>query len=417
VTANLGVRADLVRRFDDIYKVERMKSTNVGTRFGLAYLVTPDGRNVVRAFYGRLIEQVNGRDPITTYSPFNQPSQRERRELYDADGDGVFELSNVTPAGNPQISALAFDRNVHQPFVDEIMLGYARQFKGQVSVDLSATRRAFRDGYGEIDINGIYPSGPNQPFGGFGRVDPNRGLVMQQTNASWTDVIVTDFEAVVAKNMSHNVQAILTATRQFQHLNGTWNPTDPARFIQPDAFPNDRDLSRHLFGNNDDQSLDGLGRESGVAYRPYSVRVAGQYLAPIGLRIAGSYVIQAGGYVGPVLITAAADPVFGPGQIRLANGTTQPNPLATPWRFAYPTRSDGQVLNEPTRYLQLNVGRDFPLGGARRIEANLGIFNLFNTGAYTQWNDGANILDGPLYLSRFNRHPPRAFQVSFRYKF
>jgi hypothetical protein len=417
VTANLGVRADLVRRFDDIYKVERMKSTNVGTRFGLAYLVTPDGRNVVRAFYGRLIEQVNGRDPITTYSPFSQPSQRERRELYDADGDGVFELSNVTPAGNPQISALAFDPNVHQPFVDEIMLGYARQFKGQVSVDLSATRRAFRDGYGEIDINGIYPSGPNQPFGGFGRVDPNRGLVMQQTNASWTDVIVTDFEAVVAKNMSHNVQAILTATRQFQHLNGTWNPTDPARFIQPDAFPNDRDLSRHLFGNNDDQSLDGLGRESGVAYRPYSVRVAGQYLAPMGLRIAGSYVIQAGGYLGPVLITAAADPVFGPGQIRLANGTTQPNPLATPWRFAYPTRSDGQVLNEPTRYLQLNVGRDFPLGGGRRIEASLGIFNVFNTGAYTQWNDGANILDGPLYLSRFNRHPPRAFQMSLRYRF
>ena len=92
----------------------------------------------------------------------------------------------------------------------------------------------------------------------------------------------------------------------------------------------------------------------------------------------------------------------------------------------YPTRSEGQVLNEPTRYLQMNVGREFPLGGARRFEANLGIFNVFNTGAHTQWNDGANIfvvnaagqtVPGPLYLSRFNRHPPRAFQVSFRYKF
>ena len=145
--------------------------------------------------------------------------------------------------------------------------------------------------------------------------------------------------------------------------------------------------------------------------------MAGQYLAPMGLKIAGSYVIQAGGYLGPVLVSAAADPIFGPGQVRLANGTTQANPLATAYRFAYATRSEGQVLNEATRYLQLNVGREFGVGGARRIEANLGIFNVFNTGAHTQWNDGANVLNGPLYLSRFNRHPPRAFQVSLRYKF
>jgi hypothetical protein len=217
--------------------------------------------------------------------------------------------------------------------------------------------------------------------------------------------------------LSRNFQLILTGTRQFQHLTGTWNPTDPARFIQPDAFPNDRDLSRHLFGNGDNNSLDGAGRESGVAYRPYSVRMAGQYFAPFGIKIAGSYVIQAGGYLGPVAIQAAADPVFGPGQVRLANGTTQPNPLATAWRFAYATRSDGQVLNEAARYLQLNLGREFNLGGARRFEASLGIFNVFNTGAYTQWNDGANQLNSANYLSRFNRHPPRAFQMSFRYKF
>jgi hypothetical protein len=417
MTANAGIRVDFVRRFDDIYQVERMNSTNVGPRLGLAYLLTKDARNVVRVFYGRLIEQVNGRDPITTYSPFAQPSQRQRVEQFDANGDGIFELTNTTPAGTPLLSALAFDPNVHQPFVDELMLGFAKQFKGQISVDLSATRRAFKDGYGEVDINGFYPSGPNQPFGGFGKVDPNRGLVMQQTNATWTDVVVTDFEAVLAKNMSRNVQAIVTATRQFQHVTGTWNPTDAARFIQPDAFPNDRDLSRHLFGNGDDTSLDGGGRESGVAYRPYSVRMAGQYLAPLGLRIAGSYVIQSGGYLGPVLISAAADPVFGPGQIRLANGTTQPNPLATAYRFAYATRSEGQVLNEATRYLQMNIGRDFSLGAQRKIEAQLGLFNVFNTGAHTQWNDGANILNGSLYLSRFNRHPPRAFQMSFRYKF
>lgn len=418
LTLNVGVRADFVRRFDDIYDVERMNSINVGPRLGVSYLVTSDARNVVRAFYGRLVEQVNGRDPITTYSPFvgNQPSQRERRELFDADGDGNFEIVNVTPAANAQIGALAFDPDIRQPFVDEFVLGYAKQFKGQISVDVSATRRAFKDNYGEIDINGIYPSGPNQPFGGFGRVDPNRGLFNQQTNASWTDVVVTDLEAVIAKNLSHNFQVVASLTRQWQHLDGTWNPTDPAGFIQPNAFPNNRDLSVHLFGNGDDNTLDGGGRESGVAYRPYSVRIAGQYFAPLGFKIAGTYVIQSGGYLGPVVIQSAADPVFGPGQVRLANGTTQPNPLATSWRYAFATRSEGQVINEVARYLQLNIGRDFGIG-THRFEPNVGIFNVFNTGAHTQWNTAANVLNSTNYLARFNRHPPRAFQVTLRYRF
>jgi hypothetical protein len=296
------------------------------------------------------------------------------------------------------------------------VVGFARQFPGQISLDLSATHRAFKDGYAEIDINGFYPSGPNQPFGGFGKVDPNQGSIMQQTNATWTDVVVTDFEAVLAKNLSNNFQLILTGTRQYQHLTGTWNPTDPARFIQPDAFPNNRDLSRHLFGNGDDNSLDGGGAESGVAYRPYSVRMAGQYHAPLGIKLAGSYVIQSGGYLGPVQAQQAADPVFGPGQVRLANGTTQPNPLATAWRFAYGTRSDGQIRNETTRYLQVNVGREVGIG-KHRVEGNLGIFNVFNTGAMTQWISGANQITSPNYLARFNRHPPRAFQLTVRYKF
>jgi len=414
LTVNAGVRADFVRRYDQIFEIERMKSTNIGPRFGIAYLVTSDARNVLRAFAGRIHEQVNGRDPITTFGP---TSRREVREMYDADGDGVFETTVLTPAATARINALAFDPDLHQPFVDEFVLGFARQFAGQISLDVSATRRYFKDGYGEVDINGIYPEGPFQPFRGFGLVDPNQGAIMQQTNATWTDVVVTNIEAVLAKNLSHNFQVMMSATRQWQHLEGTWNPTDPARFIQPDAFPNNRDLSRHLFGNGDDNSLDGGGRESGVAYRPFSVRAAGQYFAPWSIKLAGSYVIQSGGYLGPLQVQATADPRFGPARVTLANGTTQPNPLATAWRFPYATRSEGQVRNETTRYLQLNIGREFNVGRGQRVETTLGIFNVFNTGAHTQWNDGANQLNSPNYLSRFNRHPPRAFQINIRYRF
>ena len=135
------------------------------------------------------------------------------------------------------------------------------------------------------------------------------------------------------------------------------------------------------------------------------------------MKVAASYVIQAGGYLGPVVIqNATGDPIFGPGRVTLANGTTQPNPLATSWRFAYGTRSEGQLANETTRYLQLNAGRAFKFG-RQSLDANLGMFNVFNTGAHTQWNTGANRLNNSLYLTRFNRHPPRAFQLTLSYKF
>ncbi len=415
LTINAGVRADFVRRFDDNFGVERMNSTNIGPRFGFAYQVTSDARNVLRGSAGRIHEQVNGRDPITTFSPNANANNRSRRDIFDGNGDGIFEQEIFTPA----ITGLdyAFDPDLHQPYLDEFVLGFAKQFPGQISMDVSASRRYFKDGYAEVDINGIYPDGPNQPFGGFGRVDPNRGLIMQQTNATWSKIAVTNIEAIFAKNLSNNFQVMTSLTRQWQEIDGTWNPTDPARFIQPDAFPNNRDLSRHLFGNGDDNSLDGGGNESGVAYRPYSVRMAGQYFAPWSVRIAASYVIQAGGYLGPVIQQlASGDPIFGPSQVTLANGTRQSNPLATSWRFANATRSDGQIRNETTRYLQLNLGRTFKFGRSS-VETGLGIFNVFNTGAHTQWNTGAQRINTPLYLGRFNRHPPRAFQLNFAYKF
>lgn len=413
LTINGGVRVDFVRRFDEVFQVERMNSTNVGPRLGMSLMVTADARNVFRAYGGRVHEQVNGRDPITTFGP---SSRKHTREIYDANGDGVFETEIITPATTAEINALAFDPDLHQPFVDEFAMGFAKQFPGQMSLDLSFNHRQFKDGYAEIDINGIYPSAPNQPFGGFGLVDPNQGRIMQQTNATWSRIVINSVELIFAKNLSHNFQVMASGTRQWQRIDGTWNPTDPARFIQPDAFPNNGDLSRHLFGNGDDNSLDGGGAESGVAYRPFSVRIAGQYFAPWAVRVSASYVIQAGGYLGPVVEQRGADPIFGSGTVLLANGTRQPNPLATSWRFAYATRSDGQVRNETARYLQLNLNRSFQFG-AHEAQIGLGIFNVFNTGAHTQWLSGANRLNTANYLARFNRHPPRAFQLTMRYKF
>jgi hypothetical protein len=190
------------------------------------------------------------------------------------------------------------------------------------------------------------------------------------------------------------------------------------------------DLSQYLFGNGDTTTLGTGGRESGVAYRPYSVRMAGQYLAPHGFRVGLSYVIQAGGWVGPVVNQLASnDPAIRglrPGAGEARQRTTQSNPLAITYRFcgaatlpcaANPTRSDGQTRNEDEKYLQLHITREFRLGASRRAEAGLNIFNITNNGAMTQWNTGANQIYSPNYLARFNRTSSRQFQLSFKYRF
>ena len=415
LTANVGLRVDFIKRHDKILGIDRQKSTAVQPRVGLSYLITEDARNVIRASYGRLYEQVNGRDYIVTFGSLGAV---DTTDVYiDKTGN---RTSVFTPATRSVDPNLLFDKDLHQPYLDEFSVGYNRQFPGQISVGVAATQRRYKDNFAEVDINGIYPSGPGQPFGGFGLVDPNRGIVTQQTNNTWTGVVVNAVEMTFAKNMSHGFQVIASATRQWQYLTGTWNPTDPARFVQPNAFANNRDLSQQLFGNGDDDTLNGGGRESGAAYRPFSVRIGGQWLAPWGISVGGSYVIQAGGFVGPLLVRLNAnDPQvtqFGPATVRLANGLTQPNPLATRLRFQGATRSDGQIRNDDAKYLQLKIGRVFKFG-TQSFEPALNIFNAFNTPANTQWGVGANQTYSPNYLNRFNRHPPRALQLSMAYKF
>src|SRR5467141_51675 len=56
------------------------------------------------------------------------------------------------------------------------------------------------------------------------------------------------------KNLSRGFQFMAGINRQWQHMSGDWNPTDPARFIQPGAFANDKLLYMPR-GNNEENSL------------------------------------------------------------------------------------------------------------------------------------------------------------------
>lgn len=412
LTTMVGVRVDVIRRKDALYDVTTMKSTQAGPRVGASYLLTSDARNILRASYSRVTEIVNGRDSL---SGIVTAPGVEIRDLYDANSDGIFELVNITLPVTRQLAELEFSKNLHQPFIDEFVFGYRRQFPGQIAVDVSGVRRYIKDTPALLEINGFWPDGPGQPFGGFGRVDPNRGTFYQQVNNTWSKYVVTSMDVVVAKNLSRGFQLMSTFSRQWQRLEGTWNPYDPARFIQPDAFANNREIPRTA-GNNEQNTLDGGGSPATASWRPYTLRIAGQYLAPWKLSLAGSFLLSAGDYSGPIINRlSASDPnvtMFGPAQIRLADGRTAPNPLATTIRFANATRGDGQIRNDIVKTLQAKVGRRFKLG-RQEIEAALNVFNIMNAGSFQQYAGGANRLYAPAdYLRKFNRQAPRGFQFT-----
>jgi hypothetical protein len=426
LVVNAGVRFDWVQRNDNLFDIERENAWQVGPRIGFSYMLTQDAKNILRGSYVRVHEQMMGRDAITL---FGAGSAATEINDYDLNLDGRVdpgEGRQIQVGRTASIAPFEIDPNLHQPFVDEFIVGFRKQFAGQWSADVSWMKRSYQDMYALVDINGIYPTGPNQPFRGFGLVDPNRGVVNQQTNNSWSTLEWQALELTVAKNLSNNFQLLVGINRQWQEFGGTWNPTDPARFIQPDTFPSDKLLYMPR-GNNEENSLPILTGTTVHTYGPtwqkYSLRFGGTYQAPFGIVAAASYTILAGPWSGPIVNQLpVGDPqlaIYGPGTFPLANGTTASNPLSTRMRFVFPTRGEGQVQAPAIKTLGLKIGKSIKLGGGTEIELGGNLFNLLNDGNYTQYNySGANEqFNTANYLALRNQQAARAFQATVVFRF
>ncbi len=420
LTANVGIRADYVKRVDKIFNVTREDAWTIQPRLGFTYMLTGDGRNILRGSYVRVGEQVMGRDAITS---FGASSKVSFRDVYDNNLDGIFETVVLSPAVTAALAKHEMDPRNHQPYLDEVIVGYRRQFPWQVAVDGAFISRSYKHMWATLEVNGYWPSGPNQPFGGFGKIDPNRGELEQQTNNRWSTLEYRAIEVTVTKNMTHGVQFMAGINRQWHHMGGTWNPTDRAKYLAPEAFANDKNLYMPR-GNNDRNSLPDTGNalSYGPTWMKYRMNFGGTWLAPLGVVVAGSYTIQAGPWSGAILYRLpATDPqiaVFGPARFTLPNGTTATNPLSTRNRYVYRTRGEGQFQAPAIHTVGLKLGKRVSLGGTREVEVAGNIFNLLNAGDYTQFTySSAYQTWSPNFLQMRNRQPARAFQVTTVFRF
>jgi hypothetical protein len=407
LTVNAGIRIDVIGRKDAAFNVETQKNTEIGPRFGVNYLLTGDGRRALRASWTCVADVL----AQTTQSAGTNASGF--RDLYDTDLDGTFETVFVTPGVSARSTDRVLDDARHQPHTDEWIAGYRQQFRGQVTIDASLVRRAFRDRTALVEINGIYEG---SVFKGYTNEAFND--IYKITNNVWNWPVYTFFELQATKQTAR-FQAIASYTHQWRHVAGTWQPNDPASFIQPDAFPNSRGIGSTTSTFESQNSLSGSASTGALQVQAVDdvVRLGAIYRAPRAIVLAANYTYQSGVWSGPIVTRLfAPDPRFGPATVTLSNGRVVSNPLATTIRFANATRDDGQFALPGMHILNLRIGKDVRLAG-RRLETAVDLFNLTNHDAFSVLEVGANQTFSPLYGQGRLRQAPRAAQLSVRFVF
>lgn len=411
LTLNAGVRVDHIVMEDTVFDVTSQRSLEIGPRLGANYALTGDSRNVARGYWVRVHDQPG----LVTTAGNPKIGQRD---VYDLNLDGTFETVFATPAATGGIANRNVDPDLHQPWVQEWGAGFSRQVAGGVAANVDFVRRRFVHRPTLVETNGRYEG---RVFTGY--KDEAFNEIFTATNNRWNTPVYSSVELSVTKRTAR-VQALASYVRQWRHIDGTWQPNDPASFIQPDAFANNTGIGSSTgtaSAASDANSLSGSHMTQTVTasaqWQDHVARLAVSYAGPWALLLSTNYTFQSGTWSGPIVTDISSpDPAFGPTTVRLSNGRLVSNPLATTIRFAYPTRGEGQLRTPNMHAWNLRVGRRFEIGRVH-LDADVDIFNVTNNGADLGFEFEANQTFNPLFGTTIDRQLPRSAQIVLRASF
>jgi hypothetical protein len=413
LTLNLGLRLDQITATDRLFDVGLMDAWHLGPRFGVTYALTEDRKNILRGTWGRVHDI-----PNSTYFGSAGSATAGYIDYFDNDLNGSFETVLPQPAASRVSSDRQIDPDRHQAYINEWLVGYQKQLPGQMAVDVSWVNRGYMDRPANVEVNGIYDGGV---FSGVRDISQN--LVQLVTNNEWNWFVYNGFELTVSKR-TKSLSLLGSYGRNFQHIAGDWQPNDPASFIQPTFFDNDRGLGTIRGDTAGQNSLSGTDGTRSPSWQKHVLRIGGSYIGPWQVTLGASYSLQSGPYTGPVVTRiAAADPAFGPATIVLSNGRSVSNPLATNIRFAGTNRGDAQIEADAFQVLNLSFGKDLSFG-KRKLSLMYQVFNAMNGDTYQQFKSGGNQLYSPNYgvaadgsMQGQSRQFARSGQLSVRFAF
>jgi hypothetical protein len=411
ITVSAGVRLDQIVTRDLVFGIRAQKSLEVGPRTGVNYSVTADGRNLARGHWAR-VHDVPGLVTTTGTPSVGQ------RDLYDVDLDGTFETVFVTPASSGTIVNRSIAPDLHQPFVQEWGAGYSRQLPRGLTGHVDFAHRRFIDRPTLVEVNGKYDG---KVFTGYSNESLNE--IYRATNNRWNTPVYSSLELSVTQRTSR-VQLLGSYVRQWRHIDGTWQPNDPASFIQPDAFANHTGIGSTTgtaSAPSDASSLSGTHMtqivNASAQWQDHVARASASIDGPWRLVLAANYTFQSGTWSGPIVsLLPAADPAFGPATVTLSNGRVVSNPLATRVRFAFATRGDGQLRTPHLHALNVRAGRRVDLRRVK-VDLSLDVFNVTNHGADLGFESNANQTYSPTYGVTGDRQRPRSAQIVLRASF
>jgi hypothetical protein len=399
-----GLRPDWISGQDLLYHVSTMHAWNYAPRVGGAYMLTKNQKNVVRANWSRVTDI-----PNSSYLGTAGSNVAGLKDVYDLNLNGSWGATFTTPASTALSQNKTIDPSRHQGYVEEWLVGYRTQLPGAVVVDVSYINRAYKDRPAQVDTNQIYNGNVWA-----GLVDPMQNSIYLITNNKWNWFVYRGVDFTVTKQTS-TVQLIGTYTYSSDHIAGTWQPNDPAAFIQPGAFANDAGLG--TVRGNTTNSLTGSADTRDRMWQHHQARTGVTWSAPWRLRVSSSLTAQSGTPTGPMTTNIAApDPQYGPTTLAIG-GRTVSNPLATTYRFAYANRGEGQLWCPWLTAWNARLGRSFALREGSSIEVAFDAFNITNRGAAQQFLNGANQVNGKNYGGLQNIQLPRSGQASIRWKF
>jgi hypothetical protein len=341
-----------------------------------------------------------------------------QQDLYDLDVNGTFETVFVTPPTLTITANRIIDPELHQPFVTESGAGYAIQLPAGFGAGVDFVHRHYRDRPTLVETNGKYQG---QVFAGY--IDEAFNEIFKATNNQWNSPVYRSLEFSLTRRAART-QVIASLVRQWRHIDGTWQPNDPASFITPASFASDTGIGSTTGTTSaatDANSLSGTHMTqrstASAQWQDYAFRSGLVYDGPWGLSFATNYTFQSGIWSGPIVSRLAApDPAYGPPTVTLSNGRVVSNPLATTIRFTYPTRGDGQLKTPSLHVWNIRIGRRFAWRAAR-FDASLDVFNLTNHDADLSFQSGANQTYNSLYGTMTFRQLPRSAQFTLRSTF
>jgi hypothetical protein len=133
ITINPGIRADYVQgKVPDLGKV--YDNINIAPRLGIAWNITGDNKNLIKAHVGRYYAGARG-----VYYYWVDPGAFEPGHVETLWEDGTIDV------GATRTKTFEIDPNLKHPYMDQVTLGYDRSIGGNMVVSITGIYRKWKD--------------------------------------------------------------------------------------------------------------------------------------------------------------------------------------------------------------------------------------------------------------------------------